>query len=284
MTSARSISVVVPTRDRPRQLAACLDALCRQHHAATEIIVVDDCSSDAQQVESVVARVTRARLVLGAGRGPAAARNRGVQSAHGDVICLTDDDCRPTEQWTARLAAQIDGGADVVAGATQPSPPDAVATVASQIITNELLAASLDDGGTTVRFAPTCNLAMTPSIAERFPFDESFPLAAGEDREWCDRVIAAGHTISYDGAATVAHRPELTVRTFWRQQVRYGRGAAHWRRRHTGDSDWQPVRFYLDLVRAGFTAGMRPGVLVVGAQVATGYGLLAESIASAARN
>ena len=283
MTTTNSISVVVPTRDRPRQLAACLEALTRQHRTPAEILVVDDCSRDGRHVESIVAAVEGATVVRGSGHGPAAARNRGVRAATGGIVCLTDDDCVPAEQWTARLAARIDAGADIAAGATLPSPPDAIATVASQVITNELLASSLDSSGTTIRFAPTCNLAMTAPIAERFRFDESFPLAAGEDREWCDRVTAAGHTITYDRAATVAHRPELTARTFWRQQVRYGRGAAHWRQRHTGDSDWQPARFYLDLVRAGFGAGVGAGILVLGAQVATAYGLVAESLVSATR-
>ena len=271
------VSVVVPTRDRPTRLAACLAALAAQTHAPAEIVVVDDRSQNPDRIAAIVSRARGARLVAGDGRGPAAARNIGVSAAHSDVICFTDDDCRPSAGWIAALTECVRTGAAVVAGATLPSPPGAVATRASQVITNHLLIASLDPEHQTVEFAPTCNLACRSETATAFPFDESFPLAAGEDREWCGRLADAGVEIVYAPDATVAHRPELTLRSFWRQQVRYGRGAAHWRRRRTGEPNLQPTRFYIDLLRAGFSGGVRCGTLVVAAQLATAYGLLSAS-------
>lgn len=240
--------------------------------------MVDDASRDSAAIDAVVSSVGGARLVRGRGDGPAAARNLGVGEALGDVVCLTDDDCRPDSNWLAALVECVTAGAAVVAGRTDASPPGAIVTCASQVITNQLLTASMGDTRATVTFAPTCNLALTAGTAASFPFDESFPLAAGEDREWCDRVTEAGIAIVYTPVATVAHQPELTLRSFWRQQVRYGRGAAHWRRRRTHDPNWQPARFYVDLVRAGFAGGLRCGVLVVAAQVATTYGLVRESV------
>ena len=67
-------------------------------------------------------------------------------------------------------------------------------------------------------------------VFARFPFDETFPLAAGEDREWCSRIGAAGVAISLEPEAIVAHHQDLSLRRYWRQQVRYGRGALRWRR------------------------------------------------------
>ncbi len=273
-----SISVVVPTRDRPRQLASCLAALAAQTQQPTEVIVVDDASRDPAAIDAVVGSVDGARVIRGGGNGPAAARNLGVGEARGEVLCLTDDDCQPRPTWITELAESVATGASVVAGATVHAPPEAIATRASQIITNQLLAASMGERGTTVTFAPTCNLALTAATATTFPFDESFPLAAGEDREWCDRVTEAGIAIAYAPGAIVAHQPELTVRSFWRQQVRYGRGAAHWRRRRAHDPNWQPARFYVDLLRAGFAGGTRCGLLVAAAQFATAYGLARESV------
>ncbi|MEO1057105.1 MAG: glycosyltransferase [Actinomycetota bacterium] len=280
MSDNASISVVVPTRDRPHQLAACLAALAAQTLQPTEIIVVDDASRDSAAIDAIVGRVHGARIVRGRGAGPAAARNLGVGEARGDVLCLTDDDCRPHPAWTAALVETITAGATVVAGATEASPPSAIATRASQIITNQLVAASMGASTATVTFAPTCNLAFTAATAARFPFDESFPLAAGEDREWCDRVSDADIAIAYAPRAIVAHRPELTMRSFWRQQVRYGRGAAHWRRQRAHDPNWQPAGFYTDLVRAGFAGGVRCGLLVLAAQAATAYGLARETVAA----
>jgi glycosyltransferase involved in cell wall biosynthesis len=227
-----TVSVVVPTRDRPAALARCLASLAAQDRGPDEIVVVDDASVDGGAVAAVVATVPSAHLVAGEGRGPAAARNRGAAAATGDVVCFLDDDCAATPGWVDGLVtglARPDGERHVVAGRTVADPPGDPFAAASQAITNHLLLDSLDAAADTVTFAPTCNIACWRGIALRFPFDEAFPLAAGEDREWCSRLTDAGVAIHYAPAATVLHRPGLDARRFLRQQSRYGRGARHWR-------------------------------------------------------
>ena len=238
-----NVSVVVPTRDRPGPLAACV--------AALEAQTID--------VELVVEHDVH-------GRGPAAARNAGARRATGDVICFTDDDCRPVPDWAERLRDRIARGADAVAGPTVNARPDNPFATASQAITNHLLTASL--AGDRVRFAPTSNVAVRAEVFAQHPFDESYPLAAGEDRAWCDALVASGATFVFEPAAAVHHHQDLALRSFVRQQVRYGRGA----RRYRTTGTKQPPRFYLDLLRAGFRHGIVPGALVIVAQGATAYG------------
>ena len=103
-----AVSVVVPTRDRPSQLDACLAAIEAQTARSYEVVVVDDGSVDAAAVSAVVARAPHARLVRGGGRGPAAARNLGAAAARGPVLCFTDDDCRPEPGWIEALVAGVD--------------------------------------------------------------------------------------------------------------------------------------------------------------------------------
>jgi glycosyltransferase involved in cell wall biosynthesis len=240
-----TISVVVPTRDRPGPLAACLAALEAQTASDLEIIVIDDAE----------------------GRGPAAARNAGARKATGDVVCFTDDDCRPVPTWAATLAHRIRAGADAVAGPTVNGRPDDVWSAASQAMTNHLVDATRH--GERVGFAPTSNLAVRAELLAAEPFDESYPLAAGEDREWCDRVARRGATFVFADDAVVHHHQDLSARRFVRQQLRYGRGA----RRYRVDGEKQPPGFYVDLLRAGFRHGPRAGAAVVLAQavVAVGY-------------
>ena len=72
------------------------------------------------------------------------------------------------------------------------APQDAGAAVlASQVIIDHLLGASLD-ATATARFAPSCNLAVARDVFARLRFDERFPDAAGEDREWSARAVASG--------------------------------------------------------------------------------------------
>jgi glycosyltransferase involved in cell wall biosynthesis len=279
---APDVSVVVPTRDRPDQLAGCLAALGQQTAPRYEVVVVDDASTDGTAVAAVVEAAPRARLVPGEGRGPAAARNRGAAAARGPVLCFTDDDCRPGPGWVAALAGRIAAAGDeptAVAGPTRNGRPGDPFAAASQAVTNHLALASLDAASGRMAFAPTSNLGCTAAVHASLRFDESFPLAAGEDRDWCDRLAAAGGALVYEPAAWVDHHQQLGWRGFWRQQARYGRGAyRHHRRAPRGDRLQAPT-FYAGLVRAGFAEGMTAGALVVVAQVATAAGLAAEALA-----
>jgi glycosyltransferase involved in cell wall biosynthesis len=96
-TMQPSISVVIPTFNRARQLARALDGLGRQTVAAGtfDVIVVDDGSVDS--TPDVLARPTNFPLIAlrQPNRGPAAARNAGIAAARGEIILFIDDDVIP---------------------------------------------------------------------------------------------------------------------------------------------------------------------------------------------
>lgn len=256
------ISVVVPTRDRPEALARCLEALARQRGGEIEIVVVDDGGG---------AVAPGARVVRAGGRGPAAARNLGARAARGDVVCFTDDDCLPAPGWAHRLAAACaDGGA--AAGPTLADPAAGAAAAAAQLLTNTLMLstrAPAAGGGTALRFAPTCNLACHADTLRAVPFDESFPLAAGEDRDWCARLVASGRLLHHVPDAAVVHRPELGPRGLVRQGLRYGRGAVGFR---DSGGALAGAAFYRRLARATVAAGPRTAACVALAQAAVAAG------------
>jgi hypothetical protein len=149
--------------------------------------------------------------------------------------------------------------------------------VASQAITNELVAASRRDGA--LGFAPTCNLAGERVTLARLPFDPAYPDAAGEDRDWWARAIAAGIGAHYEPEAVVVHRQQLGLGGFLGQQLRYGRGAARFRRGAGGERGFGSAGFYLGLVRGGFREGAAVGGLVLAAQVLTVIGVVVERLA-----
>lgn len=264
-------SVVVPTRDRAQKLRGCLAALGAEH----EVIVVDDGSVERELVAEIVAEAG-ARLVRLEGRGPAAARNAGTGAAGGEVVCFTDDDCEPEPGWAARLGAPILAGeTECTAGRTVVATDASAADRAWQAIANHLQQMAAEPGSPSPGFAPTCNLGCSRRLLEELPFDERFPLAAGEDRDWAARAAARGASLGFVPAATVVHRPGLDTRSFLRQQYRYGRGAARFRAAGSGRRLGAPS-FYAGLLRAGFAAGPAPGALVLSAQLATAAGTLAE--------
>ncbi|UJA19170.1 glycosyltransferase [Thermoleophilia bacterium SCSIO 60948] len=276
---ASDACAVVPTRDRPEALGRCLAALRASADGIGErlaLVVADDGSSDAAAVGAVAARHGAELLRLG-GSGPAAARNAGARASSRQVVMFCDDDCEPAPRWAERMLRSLDAGREVVAGRTV-SPQGARAPLrAGQAITNSLLLGTLRSLGARVGFAPSCNLALRRRVLERVEFDESFPSAAGEDRDWCERLAAAGIAIGYEPRALIVHSPAVTLRGFLRQQWGYGRGGARYRRAGHGRHP-APPGFWRELMGAGRREGPAVSALLLAAQLATAGGALAEAI------
>jgi GT2 family glycosyltransferase len=268
---------VVPTRDRPAALHRCLRALASQ--GVLETIVVDDRSARPDLVEAA-AREAGARLLRGDGRGAAAARNLGAAEARGRVICFIDDDCEPRAGWAARLAQAALAGTPA-AGVTLNAAPESAVASASQAITNSLMTASLDRSTGRLGFAPSCNLAVPSSLAPELPFDESFPSAAGEDREWSTRAQRAGLAPVLVPDAVVGHHQRMRVADFARQQLGYGRGAHRFRRAHPRDGADPPrQRVYRRLISAVREQGPAVGAWVLAAQALIAAGFAAEGVSA----
>jgi hypothetical protein len=89
-------------------------------------------------------------------------------------------------------------------------------------------------------------------------------------------VTARGIAIEYEASAVVMHAPELSLARFWRQQVRYGRGAYRFHRTQPAGARLMPLRFYGALLHAGFALGPSVGALVMLAQLATASGIARE--------
>ena len=263
------VSIVVPTRDRPALLARCLAALDRQEGLSSlEVVVVDDGSRDAATVAAVVARFPEARLLRLDGRGPAAARNRGVVAARAPFICFSDDDCLPWAHWAARLAGELRDGADAVGGLSVSVDPNAPATRATGVVGRGLRSS---EGAHPYRsFAATASLAARADVMHAVPFDEGYRFAS-EDRDWCARITSAGYTLALRADAIVTHLRSDGVFEFWKRYVRYGEGSHRFRTIHSGGRPAQSG-FYLHLLRNGFAEGPSVGALVALSQLATAVG------------
>jgi len=85
------VSVVIPTHNGQRYLAATLDSVLAQQHRPLEIVVVNDGSTDctAQIVRGYAPEV---RLIEQEQRGHPAARNVGIRAAAGEFLGFLDHD------------------------------------------------------------------------------------------------------------------------------------------------------------------------------------------------
>lgn len=108
-----SVSVVIPAYNLARYLSQAIDSVLAQSRPASEIIVVDDGSSD-ETPEVLTVYGDRIRVLRHENRGLSAARNAGAATAHGDLLAFLDADdiWMPTklEKQVARFEADAEVG------------------------------------------------------------------------------------------------------------------------------------------------------------------------------
>ncbi len=241
------ITVVIPTFERPGPLSACLTALAVAFPADAETIVVAD--GGTQDVSAVVAAFVeplRLRLFKTANCGPAAARNRGIEQARGEIIAFTDDDCRPQPGWLKTLASGVVTDPPLaVGGSTLNGLPGNAYADAAQLVLN-LLSRHDRDLVHRERLLPSNNLAFpTEALRQLGGFNEAFRTA--EDRELCRRWAAAGFALGRVPAAIVEHDPELDFAGFVRKFFAYGRGASKFHQSGANLGLRESARFHLRL-------------------------------------
>ena len=113
----------------------------------------------------------------------------------------------------------------------------------------------------------------------------AFLLAAGEDREFCDRWQEAGRDLVGADEAKIQHFHDLSFGTFCRQHLNYGRGAFHLRQariqKGVDTFGLEPLRFYRRLLTYPLrTTRLSRAALLIAllgiSQVANAIGFLME--------
>lgn len=207
------IAVVIPTRQGLsrdmetglNQLALPPDYLIVVHDGyGEERVILDHDFGD-----TVVSRA-KARMIVthtGECKGPAFARNIGIMIAlrtDAEIIAFLDDDCCPDPSWTYEMVmsfmrmheASILSGMTYAIGNTEfDRIHDREGTLNGRAFIDEDF----------LLYGPTCNLAVTRSVANAMLFDTSYPEAACEDVDFCLRALQNGYKICHTPSMKVLH-------------------------------------------------------------------------------
>lgn len=225
------ISVVVPTYRRPQLVDRCLTSLAKQDSSRFEVIVVDDGSGDATAavLEEWVVRFSELRVFTQPeNRGPAAARNRGIQEARASRILFLDDDIVAPEDLVTRhleAHAAIEDGDVGVLGRVDWEPGLRVTPFMRWLDRSGLQFAYetwLQPGPVHPPYGAfyTCNLSMSRDLlVAAGGFDQRFPYPAYEDIEIAYRLTDRGFRLVYVPEALAFHSRSIDLATF-RERMR----------------------------------------------------------------
>ncbi|MBD3263493.1 MAG: glycosyltransferase [Candidatus Omnitrophica bacterium] len=221
------ISVIIPTCGRDLKLRKCIDSILAEEtdEIDFEIIVIDD--RDRPPLKKLINSYTanfNLKYLSQYRKGPAAARNLGIENSQGDFIAFIDDDCTVQKQWLRRIidAHSANPETGIIGGDTVS------ATRESWILVSQFLSTcSIEtdiEGKTEIVFFPTCNVSFKKQIFDSCRFDSNFPFPGGEDLEFFWRLFKRGHRFIWDKSIKVAHHRDTSFYSFLKQSYIYGRG------------------------------------------------------------
>ncbi|MBO1056515.1 MAG: glycosyltransferase [Dolichospermum sp. JUN01] len=286
-------SIIIPTYNRPQPLTNCLQSLADLDYPDNrfEVIVVDDGSKiSLKTVVKPLQNQLNLTLIPQANAGPATARNTGAKQAQGKFLAFIDDDCTPANNWLQVLETYLIAHAnDLIGGCIINALSENIYATASQALLDYIYA-SYQNKTKFPQFFTSNNIALS---AENFwaigGFDTNFPLAAAEDREFCDRLLSHNYKMRYAPESIVYHAHHLTLKTFYRQHFNYGRGAflfhKTYSQRHPQQKSIQSWSFYLKLITYPLTkqyaqAAVLLCFLILLSQIATTFGMVTEKLLS----
>jgi glycosyltransferase involved in cell wall biosynthesis len=192
----RRLSAVVISLEEGENLRLTVEQLHHTLPPASEIIVVDDGSTDGSAA-FLEQDGAPARLIRGKGLGVAGARNLGAAEARGDVLLFLDAHMRLPEGWWEPLAALLGNGVAAAAPAVCDVQQTRRKGFGLRITGPDLRSEWLTQGESRPHPAPIlpgCCLAIAREVFRQSGgFDPGMIRSQGIDNEFCLRLWLLGH-------------------------------------------------------------------------------------------
>jgi glycosyltransferase involved in cell wall biosynthesis len=187
-----SVSVVVPTRDRPALLARALESIHRQRYEGeVDVVVVFDQAEPSLPALDFGSQMTIRAMANSRTPGLAGARNTGIAATDGELVAFCDDD----DEWLPeKLAAQValmrsTGATTVSSGIAVRYGRREIVRVSSseEVAFRDLLRSR------RMELHPSTMLVDRRVLLEDIGLvDEAIPGSYAEDYEWLLRAARAG--------------------------------------------------------------------------------------------
>jgi GT2 family glycosyltransferase len=214
------ISVIVPVHDSAAYLAQCLAAIAASDLRGyeLELIVVDDASADSSR--ALAAQFTRVVISTGnAARGPAFARNRGIETASGEIIAFVDSDVIVHRDALSTMIERLaDPSVVAVFGSYDLDPAgDSLPSRYRNLLHHY---AHQESAGSVATFWAGCGAVRASALRSAGGFDEQrYPRPQIEDVELGYRLSRLGQ-ILLDPSVQCTHLKRWTIPSMLRTDFR----------------------------------------------------------------
>ncbi|MFO0956098.1 MAG: glycosyltransferase family A protein [Isosphaeraceae bacterium] len=209
------LSVVIPVHNGGRAFERCLRGLRASTWTEYELIVVDDGSADGS---AALAQAYGARVLRNSrARGPASARNVGVEAASTPLIFFLDSDVIPHPDTLARAFARFEAQPTLSAlfGSYDDNPPDQGPVSRYRNLLHHYVHQQgefLDDARPAHTFWTGCGVIRKDDFLALGGFDpDLYRRPAIEDIELGYRLTRAGYRILLARDVQVAHLKRWTL-------------------------------------------------------------------------
>jgi GT2 family glycosyltransferase len=208
-------SVIVLAWNGIEYLENCLDAVLSQECADSEVIVVDNGSSD-DSADFVATHYPQVRLIRNERNlGFSAGNNVGLRAASGDVLVLLNQDTVVQAGWLEALIAAFEPPDVGIAGCKALYPDKSIQHAGAFVYgpraeTEHTGRHEPDDGSfdqsRDADFVTGAALAISRPALERIGLlDEGFSPVYYEDTDWCYTAREAGFRVVYVATARLVH-------------------------------------------------------------------------------
>jgi cellulose synthase/poly-beta-1,6-N-acetylglucosamine synthase-like glycosyltransferase/spore germination protein YaaH/peptidoglycan/xylan/chitin deacetylase (PgdA/CDA1 family) len=231
------VSVVIAAYNERAVIRRTIEAVLASRPPPLEVVVVDDGSGDgtAEEVEAVAAREPRVQLLRQANAGKAAALNRGIGRARGEVLVCLDADTLFAPETIGRLARHFaDPAVGAVAGNVKVGNRVNAWTSwqALEYITSQNLDRRAYALLNAVTVVPGAVGAWRRSAVLEVGGYRSDTLAEDMDLTW--RIRRAGAQLVNDGEALAFTEAPDSLGALYRQRYRWAFGTLQCLWKHRG--------------------------------------------------
>jgi len=237
------VSIIIAARNEAENMPELLDSLARQHYNRSnyEIIIVDDQSQDdtAAIVNSRAEKDDRIMMLSVTDTSRALSPKKralglGIEAARGDILLLTDADCRPAVDWIGGFVRLFTPSTGMVIGFSPCELPAVRFPLGHLLALESVSLAAVAAGTTGWGYPATCNgrnLAYRKKVYEQVGgFKQIDHFVSGDDDLLLKLVQGTEWEIryAYDKELVVPTKLVQNAAHFIRQRLRHASKGFHY--------------------------------------------------------